>query len=168
MEPAIKMTYTIRIMMRPIFDRMQGTKNLARQRSVADDLSAVLIATSAASHSAFALVSYFTESSTSLYSFYFGVVQKPPQQMIVVSLQQQAPQHSPHFFSTRLVSQTTTQRKMVITMKYSMTMVTLANRQKDLRASRLLRAPKEKARAFVTEVIVMAGPAWLIASWILM
>ena len=53
-------------------------------------------------------------------------------------------------------------------MKYSMTMVTLANRQKDLRASRLLRAPKEKARAFVTEVIVMAGPAWLIASWILM
>ena len=43
-------------------------------------------------------------------------------------------------------------------------MVTAANRQKDLMASRLLKAPKKKARAFVVEVIVMAGPAWASAA----
>ena len=43
-------------------------------------------------------------------------------------------------------------------------MHTEAKRQNDLRARRLVVAPKAKARALVSEVIVMAGPAWPIAS----
>jgi len=37
-------------------------------------------------------------------------------------------------------------------------MLILANKQKDLRAGRLLAAPKAKARQLVREVIVTAGP----------
>jgi len=35
----------------------------------------------------------------------------------------------------------------------------LAKRQKDFKASRLLNAPNAKAKALVSEVMVMAGPA---------
>lgn len=40
----------------------------------------------------------------------------------------------------------------------------LANIQKLRKAIRLVVAPKAKARAFVSEVMVMAGPEWLRAS----
>jgi hypothetical protein len=40
-----------------------------------------------------------------------------------------------------------------------MIMHTAANMQKERRASRLVVIPKAKARVFVREVIVMAGPA---------
>ena len=42
-----------------------------------------------------------------------------------------------------------------------------ANRQKDDKAFRLPVAPKAKARQLVSDVIVIAGPASLIALWIL-
>ena len=45
-----------------------------------------------------------------------------------------------------------------------MMMQTLANMQKLLRASRVVVPPKAKARAFVSEVIVIAGPEWPSAS----
>jgi len=48
-----------------------------------------------------------------------------------------------------------------------MIMLTLANPQKELRAIRLLAAPKANARELVRDVIVMAGPACLKASVIL-
>lgn len=39
-------------------------------------------------------------------------------------------------------------------------MLILAKAQKELRAGRLLTAPNAKARLFVKEVIVTAGPEW--------
>ena len=44
----------------------------------------------------------------------------------------------------------------------------LAKRQKELRASKLLAAPRPKARILVKEVIVTAGPECPMASWILL
>ena len=41
-----------------------------------------------------------------------------------------------------------------------MIIATLANRQNDLKAGRLVVAPNAKARAFVSDVIVIAGPEW--------
>jgi len=41
-----------------------------------------------------------------------------------------------------------------------MIIATLANRQNDLKAGRLVVAPNAKAKAFVSDVIVIAGPEW--------
>ena len=85
----------------------------------------------------------------------------------MVSLQKQAPQHSPFFLATLSVSQTSTLKNTVIANRYKNMIHTLEKAQKELRAGRLLAAPNAKASAFVKDVIVMAGPEWAIASWIL-
>ena len=43
---------------------------------------------------------------------------------------------------------------------------TVANKQKDRKASSELSIPKAKAMLVVADVVVIAGPAWDRASWI--
>lgn len=50
--------------------------------------------------------------------------------------------------------------KIVRTERYRQQTWTQAKKQKLLRASRDVKPPKKKARAFVKEVIVIEGPAW--------
>ena len=69
------------------------------------------------------------------------------------------PKHSLLRLATRCVSQTTTERKIVITLKYSIITVTPQKMQKALMANIELVEPIKKAMASVRDVIVIEGPA---------
>lgn len=148
-------------MIRPTLESTYGARYFSRHRSVIvfwRELSSWL------SSSFFFSLSWLSWSGKVPYAIIFGERKKPPQHRIESYLQQQSPQHSPFFLPTRSVSQTTTLRKMVMTTRYSIRIQTEAKRQKLRKAVRELRPPKAKARAFVREVIVMEGPACIMAS----
>ena len=79
----------------------------------------------------------------------------------------QSPQHSLFLLATLLVSQTIIDRKRVIAIKYSMITQAPQNMQKDFNAITDEVVPMKKAIPSVREVIVIEGPACLIARLIL-
>ena len=83
----------------------------------------------------------------------------PLQHQIEFSEQKHAPKQSFFLASTRLVSQTTSAKKNVMLLRYSISVHMKANMQKLLRASRDESIPKAKAMHVAREVIVKAGPA---------
>ena len=90
----------------------------------------------------------------------------PAQHKAEPSEQQKRPKHSLRFSLTRRVSQTTIARNKVMLLSQSIRTQTVANKQKDRKASSELSIPKAKAMLVVADVVVIAGPAWERASWI--
>ena len=79
----------------------------------------------------------------------------------------QRPQHSLFLLPTLRVSQTAMDRKSVFAIKYSMITQAPQNMQKDFKAMTDEVMPMKKAIPSVREVIVIEGPACLIALLIL-
>ena len=79
----------------------------------------------------------------------------------------QSPQHSLFLLPTLRVSQTTIDRKTVIAIKYSIITQVPQNMQKDFKAITDEVVPIKNAIPSVREVIVIEGPACLIARLIL-
>jgi len=80
---------------------------------------------------------------------------------MVSCLQQQSPQQSPFFACYLFKSLKNHGEKIVRKPKYSVQMMIPANKHRLRIAGSVERAPTKNARAFVTDVIVIEGPACL-------
>ena len=77
-------------------------------------------------------------------------------------MQQQAPQKSPFRACWRLKSDRNQGAKIAKAATYRVVTVIPAKRQKLFKAASFVIEPVKNAIAFVTEVMVMDGPAWVI------
>ena len=91
--------------------------------------------------------------------FYRLVSSLPLQQIMISSLQQHSPQQSPFRLCCLLRSFTNHGEKIVKNERYSATTQKPENTQKLSKPGRFEMAPRKKAKASVTDVIVIEGPA---------
>ena len=135
MARPIRAAYMRRNKARVKFVSSFGAHNIPQHLSIIELFCIAMLAASLAKSSArtgttTTLASTTAISTEPLYASCLGEARRPPQKIGDDSEQQHAPRQSLRLSYTRFVSQTTTAKKIVKLLKYSIAMQTVANKQK--------------------------------------